>query len=209
MKPRLLAQPITKGHMKTQKHLLSVRSFLCTCAALAAGAFLLLPASLLAEESGDDALLARLKDSKLSLADGIKQSEKENGVGISAKFEMKGDTLMLSVYTAKAGLAKDAEHNALIELQGDAAKTAWTPEIEVFEDKKHLTRSAMQLTLVQLSKLTLVDAIQKAEAAQAGTVYSVIPSVKDGSAVYDVKVATADGKSVHLVVDGKTGKVSR
>ncbi len=162
--------------------------------------------SFAAEDNG--ALLGRLKDSKHSLADGIKQSEKENGVGISAKFEMKGDTLMLSVYTAKAGLNKDAEHNVLIELIGDAAKGTWTPETEVFEDKKHLTRSAMQLTLVQLSKLTLVDAIKKAEAAQKGTVYSVIPSVKDGSAVYDVLVA-AEGKSVHLVVDGKTGKVSR
>src|SRR5215216_1267516 len=69
----------------------------------------------------DSALLGKLKDSKHSLVDGIKQSEKENGVAISAKFEMKGETLMLSVYTAKAGLDKDSEHNALIELQGDAS----------------------------------------------------------------------------------------
>lgn len=197
--------------MKAQlpKHPQTVRSFLQTCAALAAVALILSSASLLAAEDGDDALLARLKDSKLSLADGIKQSEKENGVAISAKFEMDGDKLMLSVYTAKAGLGSDSEHNVLIELGGEATKTPWTPETEVFEDKKHLTRSAMQLTLVQLSKLTLVDAIKKAEAAQPGTVYSVIPSVKDGNAVYDVKVATADGKSVYLVVDAKTGKASK
>jgi len=162
-----------------------------------------------AAEHDDGALLGRLKDSKHSLADGIKQSEKENGAAISAKFEMKGETLMLSVYTAKAGPEKDAEHNALIELQGDASKSPWTPEIEVFEDKKHLTRAAMQLTLVKVSKLTLTDAIKKAEAAQAGTVYSAIPSVKGGNAVYDVLVATADGKSVHVTVDGKTGKASR
>src|SRR5215213_5654086 len=110
--------------------------------------------ALAAEDDG--ALLGRLKDSKHSLTDGIMQSEKENGVGISAKFEMKGETLMLSVYTAKAGPEKDAEHNTLIELQGDASKSPWTPEIEVFEDKKHLTRAAMQLTLVQLSKLSLI-----------------------------------------------------
>lgn len=200
-----------KCHMKAHlpKHSQPVRPFVKTCVALATGALILSSLSLVAAENSDDALLARLKNSKHSLADGIKQSEKENGLGISAKFEMKGETLMLSVYTAKAGLGKDAEHNALIELQGDAAKTPWTPEIEVFEDKKHLTRAAMQLTLVQLSKLTLTDAIKKAEAAQPGTVYSVIPSVKDGNAVYDVKVATADGKSVHLVVDGKTGKASK
>jgi uncharacterized membrane protein YkoI len=165
--------------------------------------------SVFAADQDDAAWLGKLKDSKHSLADGIAQSEKENGVGISAKFEIKGETLMLSVYTAKEGLGKDAEHNALIELQGDAAKSPWTPEIEVFEDKKHLTRAAMQLTLVQLSKLTLADAIKKAEAAQPGTVYSVIPAVKDGAPVFDVKVATADGKSVHLTVDGKTGKASK
>jgi len=162
-------------------------------------------ARLSAAEHGDAALLGRLKDSKHTLAAGIAQSEKENGAAISAKFEMKGDTLMLSVYTAKAGLGKDSEHNALIELQGDAATTEWKPETEVFEDKKHLTRSAMQLTLVQLSQLTLADVIKKAEDAQPGTVYSVIPSVKGGNAVFNVLVATTDGKSVHLTVDGKTG----
>ena len=196
--------------MKAQllKHPQTVRSFLRTCAALAAGA-LILSSSLMAAEDGDDALLARLKDSKLSLADGIKQSEKENGVAISAKFEMDGDKLMLSVYTAKAGPSSDAEHNVLIELGGEATAIPWKPETEVFEDKKHLTRSAMQLTLVQLSKLTLVEAIKKAEAAQPGTVYSVIPAVKNGNTVFDVKVATSEGKSVRLAVDGKTGSVNK
>jgi uncharacterized membrane protein YkoI len=187
----------------------SVRQFVRICAMLLIGATFQAAPSLRAAEGGDEALLTRLKDSKHSIADGIKQSEKENGIGISAKFEMKGDTLMLSVYTAKAGLEKDAEHNVLIELIGDAAQSSWAPEIEVFEDKKHLTRSAMQLTLVQLSKVSLLDAIKRAEAAQPGTVYSVIPAVKDGNAVYDIKVATAEGKSVHLTVDGKTGRAGK
>jgi uncharacterized membrane protein YkoI len=195
--------------MKTFPYHSSVRQFLRIGAMVLIGVAFQAATSLRAAEGGDETLLTRLKGSKHSLADGIKQSEKENGIGISAKFEMKGDTLMLSVYTAKAGLEKDAEHNVLVELIGDAAQSSWTPEIEVFEDKKHLTRSAMQLTLVQLSKVSLVDAIKKAEAAQPGTVYSVIPAVKDGNAVYDVKVATADGKSVHLTVDGKTGRAGK
>jgi len=165
--------------------------------------------SLLAAEGGDDALLAKLKDSKFSLADGIAQSEKENGVAISAKFEMEGEKLSLSVYTAKAGLGKHAEHNALIELSGDPTQSTWKTDTEVFEDKKHLTRSAMQLTLVQLSKLTLAEAIKKAEAAQPGTVYSITPAVKDGNPVFHVKVANAEGKSVNVVVDGKTGEASK
>ena len=165
--------------------------------------------ALRAADDDETALLAQLKQSKHSLADGVAQAEKENGAGISAKFEMEGETLMLSVYTAKAGPNADAEHNTLIELNGDATKSAWTPGTEVFEDKKHLTRSAMQLTLVQASKVSLSDAINHARSAQAGTVYSVIPAVKDGAPVYQVKVATADGKSVHVTVDGTTGKVTR
>lgn len=165
--------------------------------------------SLLAAEGGDDALLAKLKDTKHSLADGIAQSEKENGVAISAKFEMEGDKLSLSVYTARAGLGKDAEQNALIELSGDPTQSTWKTDAEVFEDKKHLTRSAMQLTLVQLSKLTLTEAINKAEAAQPGTVYSITPAVRDGNPVFNLKVAKAEGKSVNVVVDGKTGEASK
>jgi uncharacterized membrane protein YkoI len=160
-----------------------------------------------AAESNGAALLSRLKDSKHSLADGIAQSEKQNGVGISAKFEMKGETLMLSVYTARAGLAKDAEHNELIELIGDAAKPSWSPETEVFEDKQHLTRSAMQLTLVQTSKLSLVEAVKKGEAAGSGTVYSAIPRVKDGRPVYALQLASPQGRSVELLIDGQTGSV--
>ena len=164
-------------------------------------------ANLRAEESGDSALLSSLSQSKHSLADGIAQAEKQNGAAISAKFEVEDGKFWLSVYTAKAGLKSDAEHNELIELKGEANAANWAPAIEVFEDKKHLTRSAMQLTLVQASKLSLVDAIKKAGAAQAGTVYSAIPAVKDGNPVFNVKVATAGGKSVNVVIDGKTGQV--
>lgn len=162
-----------------------------------------------AEENNNTVLLARLKQSKHSLADGVSQSEKQNGIGISAKFEMKGETLMLSVYTARAGISKDAEHNELIELIGDAAQPSWKTEIEVFEDKKHLTRSAMQLTLVQTSKLTLLDAIKKGQAAGAGTVYSAIPAVKEGRPVYVLKVATAQGRSQDLLIDGQSGSVMK
>lgn len=195
------AANISRGHNRTTSTLKSLVS-------IAIIAISLVGISLSAAEEDGGALLGRLKDSKHSLADGIAQSEKKNGVAISAKFEMKGETLMLSVYTARAGIGKDAEHNELIELIGDAAKASWTPEIEVFEDKQHLTRSAMQLTLVQLSGLTIADIIKKAEAAQPGTVYSVIPAVKDKKLVFDVKVSTTGGKGVHLTIDGETGATS-
>lgn len=184
--------------------LLSIKSFtsclaLLCCSVVRAGA----------ADANDPALLSSLKSAKLTLADGVAQAEKQNGPAISAKFEVEDGKFWLSVYTAKAGLKNDAEHNELIELKGEASAAKWTPATEVFEDKKHLTRSAMQLTLVQASKLSLVDAIKKAGATQAGTVYSAIPAVKDGNPVFDIKIAVPDGKSVTVVIDGKTGQASK
>ncbi len=152
-------------------------------------------------------LLIRLKDSKHSLADGIRQAEKEEGFAISAKFEMEGDELSLSVYTAKQGRDVDAEHNTLMELAGNPTRDQWEPKKEVFEDKPHIARASMHLTLMQVTKLTLEDVIKKAAAHHPGTVYSVTPAIHNGKPVSDVLVATPDGKSVHLTVDLRTGKV--
>src|SRR5215210_6453869 len=141
--------------MKTNRSI--IQYILTTAAAVMASATFV--GSAFAAEDAAGALLPRLKESKHTLAEGITQAEKENGVAISAKFEVEDGKLWLSVYTAKAGLDKDAEHNALIELKGDATMKPWKPETEVFEDKKHLTRAAMQLSLVQLGKLSLTKAI--------------------------------------------------
>jgi len=140
------------------------------------------------QEKDASVLINRLKESKLSLIDGIRQAEKAYGPAISAKFEMKGDKLMLSVYTAKDGLGKDSEHNTLMELIGDATQVQWTPETEVFEDKPHIARSAMHLTAMQLTKMTLADVVKRASTQQQGTVYSVIPAVREGKSVFDVMV---------------------
>jgi len=160
-----------------------------------------------ADDAG--ALLSRLKESKHTLLEGITQAEKGNGVAISAKFEVEDGKLWLSVYTAKAGGDKDAEHNTLLELKGDATMKPWKPETEVFEDKKHLTRAASQLTAVQVSKLLLAEVIAAVKSAQPGDVYSVIPAVKNGKAVFVVKVATGEGKSAELAIDGQSGQVAK
>jgi hypothetical protein len=154
-----------------------------------------------AQHGDDSQLLAKLAARKHSLADGITQAEKDNGPAISAKFEMKGDQLMLSVYTAKQGRDRDAEHNTLMELIGPATAQTWSPEVEVFEDKAHIARSAMHLTLLQLSRQSLADVVAKAEQQQGGTAYSAIPSVQQGRPVVDVLVATKEGKSKHAMID--------
>jgi uncharacterized membrane protein YkoI len=146
-------------------------------------------------------LLSQLKNSKLTLAEGIEQAQAENGPATSAKFELEHGHLALSVYTAKAGVDKAAEHNVLMEVIGDPTKEKWSPKKEVFEDKAHVTRAATHLTLLQRAKTTLPAVIMKAAAKQPGTVYSVTPVVKDKKPSFDVLVATPDGKSVTITID--------
>jgi hypothetical protein len=145
--------------------------------------------------SPDTETVSRLAQSKHTLVQGIRQAAKAQGAPISAKFEFEDGKFWLSVYTAKSGIEPDAEHNTLIELKGEANAAAWSPDVEVFEDKKHLTRSAMQLTLLQQSKLDLASVVEKASANEKGVPYSAIPAVKNGKAVVVVKFATPDGAS--------------
>jgi hypothetical protein len=151
-------------------------------------------------------LVSSLPQSKLSLVDGIRQAETANGPAVSAKFEVEDGKLLLSVYTAKNGLSKDAEHNVLMELKGDATIAQWQPKLEVFEDKPHIARAAMHLTVLQFTKMTLSDLIQKAAAVQNGTVYSAIPTVKGQKAAVDFLIGTPDGKSIPLTLDAQTGQ---
>lgn len=165
-----------------------------------------LPAIALDDTQSAKTLIARLKESKISLIDGITQSEKKYGLAVSAKFELEDGARNLSVYNAKDGRNKDAEHNILTEAAGDAAKAPWMPKVEVFEDKKHLTRSAMHLTLVEIAKVTIVDAIKKV--ANRRTAYSITPAVVGNAAAYEVLIASPDGKSSRFLVDAQTGVVS-
>jgi uncharacterized membrane protein YkoI len=172
-------------------------------AALCLGMAIMAP---LAANAGgdDDALLPKLKTSKHTLVEGIQATQAENGTAISAKLEFEDGKLWLSVYTAKSGLEKDAEHNVLMELKGDATAAKWQPKAEVFEDKAHLARSAMQLTAIQTTTLTLEDVIKKVDAQKKGTVYSVIPGVRDGKTVFNVSVVTKDGKRLPMTIDEGT-----
>lgn len=153
------------------------------------------PLVVLAADIGDAATTSRLSTSKHTLVDAIRQVEKANGSAISAKFEYEDGKLWLSVYAAKSGRAAAAEHNTLIELKGEPNAAAWKPEIEVFADKEHLTRSAMQLTLMQQSKVGLADLVMTASTTEKGMVYSAIPAVKNGKAVLVLLIASPDGKT--------------
>jgi uncharacterized membrane protein YkoI len=166
-----------------------------------------LSAPLALAEGSEAELLKALPSSKQTLTAGITQAQaKSPEVSISAKFEMDdAGKLSLSVYTAEKGLAVDAEHNVLKELSGSPAEK-WAPQTEVFHDVPHVSRSAQQLAVMALSKLSLIDVVKKAEKDQPGTVYSVIPVFHGRRPVFAVRVATG-GKSVSLSYDALTGAV--
>lgn len=176
------------------------------CAVVAVAAMAMQPAGDYAKKDDDSKLIAALAKSKITLADGVKQAAaKAPEAALSAKFEFDhAGALALSVYTAEKGLAVDAEHNVLKELGGGPESEKWTPETEVFKDVEHVARSAEQLTIVALSKMSLADVIAKAGKDQPGTVYSVNPKMRDRKAVFVVLVADK-GKSVELVYDALTG----
>jgi hypothetical protein len=154
--------------------------------------------------ANDSALVALLPSSKIGLAEGIALAERKGGTAISAKFELEDGKLSLSVYTAKAGIDADAEHNVLAELSGDPTQPAWQAKEQVFADIKHITRAAYHLTLVQRSRMSLASVIAKALAKQPGQVYAVEPGIHERSPVFHVAIATAGGGHVNVDVESGT-----
>lgn len=105
-----------------------------------------LPAGSAHAYDGDPAKLAgALKQSKLTLADGIRQAGRNGAAVISAKFEFDdAGKLSLSVYAAQKGTATAPEGNVLEELSGSPEQAAWAPQVEVFKDVEHVARSSEQ-----------------------------------------------------------------
>jgi hypothetical protein len=158
----------------------------------------------------DSAVVAKLNTTKISLLDGIHQAERTSGPVTSAKFEMDGDNLSLSIYTAPQGLQTPAESNDLTELSGDPSLQPFAPQAEVFKDKEHIARASVHLTLMQLSRFTLSEIIAQALEEQPGTPYSVAnPEVRDGQPVADVSIVDRHGRSVKVTVNMRTGRVTR
>ncbi len=163
----------------------------------------------LAKEYGDEetaALLKVLSNSKLSLADGVRQMSKGGEAAISAKFELDDSKkLSLSVYTAQKGLGEDPEHNVLKELSGSPEQTPWSPEAEVFKDLEHVSRASEHLTLMALTKDSLADFIAMAQKQHKGMVFSAIPEVQSHRPVLVVLLAD-NGKVNEVRYDLETGR---
>jgi hypothetical protein len=102
----------------------------------------------------------------------------------------------------------DAEHNVLKELSGSPEGAKWKPEVEVFKDVPHVSRASEQLTLMSLTKVSLLDILKKAEKDQPGTVFSITPVLHDRKGEFVVLVA-ASGKVVDLHYDLMTGELRK
>jgi hypothetical protein len=147
------------------------------------------PAAVAEEPKDSQALVQALQKSKHSLLDGIRQANQGSAAAISAKFELDGGKLSLSVYTAEKGLDVPAEKNVLQELSGSPEQDKWSPSVEVFKDVPHVARSSEQLALMAVGHKSLADMVGEVEKKYPGTVFSITPAVKNHRPVAVILVA--------------------
>jgi len=129
-------------------------------------------------QAEDTAELAKaLKDTKVTLQDGLKVSERE-GKPISAKFEIEHDALQLSIYTVKG--------NDFVEAVADP-KTGAIAKSEKITDADDLKAAAVQKAAMAKATVQLLAAADKAVKANAGfRAISIYPKLQADHAVAEV-----------------------
>jgi hypothetical protein len=142
------------------------------------GSWSAMPAPAWAEEN-PAALAAALggANAPATLQDGLKASERE-GTPISAKFEIDGGKLSLSVYTMKG--------DTFTEVVADPS-TGAIKEAETIKDADDLKAAAAQKAAMATAKVPLLTATETAVKANAGSrAVSIYPQLQDGSATAEV-----------------------
>ena len=136
------------------------------------------PVVLVRAEDTDPAALAKaLKDTMVTLQDGLKASERE-GKPISGKFEIEHDSLQLSVYTLKG--------NDFIEVVANP-KTGTVAKAEKITDADDLKAAAVQKAAMDKATVSLLAAADAAAKANAGLrAVSVYPELRNGHPVAEV-----------------------
>ncbi len=152
-------------------------------------------------ELGSD--LTIVNQSQISLADGVAQVAAANGAVVEAKFELADDgkSLSLSIYPVKNGLDKDSERNVLQEASGDPTQASFKPDLATFDDDEHVLRSSRDLTLVQLSRIGVADAIRRSQGM--GKVFWAIPTMRNKRAGYGVYALDRHNQQVYKFIDGQ------
>jgi hypothetical protein len=149
-----------------------IPSTLLLIAVSVAGAGLLSP---LRSEEQDQAALARaLQPAKATLEAGLKTSERE-GKPISAKFEIEGGKLQLSVYTVKG----DNFTEAVLD-----SGTGAIVKAEEITDADDLKEANAAMAKARQSLITATEAAVKANSGSRAV--SVEPEMKDGHPIAEV-----------------------
>lgn len=136
-----------------------------------------------AEEKDLAALAAALKDTKVTLGDGLKASERE-GKPVSAKFEIDDGKLQLSVYAMKpAGFAE-----VVID-----PKTGAITKAEKITDAEDLEAAATQKAAMERATVSLLAATQKAVMANPGHQgVSITPEMKEGHPIAEITLVQGE-----------------
>ena len=153
-------------------------------------------------ELGND--LSVLRTARVQMSTAIRQTLNKYPGVIEAKYEIGDDgNLSLSIYPVKQALTVDAERQTFFELAGDPTQSTYAPTESKFDvpDEEHVTRSARDLTLVQTSNISLLDAVLKAESKYShGFVYWVIPTVRGTRSGWGVYVLDSSNRSHYLFI---------
>ena len=124
-------------------------------------------------------LAQALKDSKISLQQGVTASAKE-GKPISAKYEVEEGKLQLSVYTMKG----DAFSEVIVD-----HKTGKVAKAEPITKADDLTAAKAQNEAIAKAKRSLATAASEAVKENKGfRAVAVMPSLKEGHPVADVEL---------------------
>jgi hypothetical protein len=130
-----------------------------------------------AEDDDAAVLAAALKDTKFTLQDGLKASERE-GLPISAQFEIDDGKLQLSVYTAKeddfAETIADPRSGAVVKSE----------KITDTDDLNDATEQKAAMAKATVSLLAAADTAMKDNAGSR--VIGIFPGLKEGHAVAEV-----------------------
>ena len=130
-----------------------------------------------AQDEDVAALVAALKEAKLTLQEGLKASERE-GRPISAQYEMEDGKLRLSIYTAKG--------DDLTEVIADP-NSGSVVRAEKITDSDDLNDAMDQKSAMDKATVSLLAAADTAEKANPGSrVVGIFADMEDGHAVAQV-----------------------
>jgi hypothetical protein len=137
-----------------------------------------------AQDEDVAALVAALKETKLTLQDGLKASERE-GQPLSAQFEIDDGKLQLSIYTSKG--------DDFTEVIADP-KIGAVVKAEKITDSDDLNDAVDQKAAMDKATISLLAAADTAEKDNPGSrVVGIFPDLRDGHAVAEVTLLQGEG----------------